>query len=32
VQGLTIVLAVLVSLVFLAVDTLQAILDPRVDA
>jgi peptide/nickel transport system permease protein len=32
VQGLTIVLAVLVSLVFLAVDTLQAVLDPRVDA
>ncbi len=30
VQGLTIVLAVLVSLVFLAVDTVQALLDPRV--
>jgi peptide/nickel transport system permease protein len=32
VQGLTMVLAVLVSVVFLAVDTLQALLDPRVAA
>lgn len=32
VQGLTMVLAVLVSVVFLAVDTLQAMLDPRVAA
>jgi peptide/nickel transport system permease protein len=32
VQGLTIMLAVLVSLVFIAVDTLQATLDPRMDA
>jgi peptide/nickel transport system permease protein len=32
VQGLTIVLAVMVSLTFLVVDTLQAVLDPRVDA
>lgn len=32
VQGLTMVLAVLVSLVFLAIDTIQALLDPRVAA
>jgi peptide/nickel transport system permease protein len=32
VQGLTMVLAVLVSVVFLAVDALQAMLDPRVGA
>ena len=32
VQGLTLVLAVLVSIVFLAVDTFQALLDPRVAA
>jgi peptide/nickel transport system permease protein len=32
VQGLTIVLAVMVSVTFLAVDTVQAMLDPRVDA
>jgi peptide/nickel transport system permease protein len=32
VQGLTMVLAVLVSIVFLAVDALQALLDPRVSA
>jgi peptide/nickel transport system permease protein len=32
VQGLTMVLAVLVSIVFLAVDALQAVLDPRVGA
>jgi peptide/nickel transport system permease protein len=32
VQGLTIVLAVMVSLTFLIVDTIQAMLDPRVDA
>jgi peptide/nickel transport system permease protein len=32
VQGLTMVLAVMVSLVFLAVDALQAMLDPRVGA
>lgn len=32
VQGLTMVLAVLVSVVFLAVDALQAVLDPRVGA
>jgi peptide/nickel transport system permease protein len=31
VQGLTIMLAVLVSLTFLAVDALQAVLDPRLD-
>jgi peptide/nickel transport system permease protein len=30
VQGLTMVLCVLVSLVFLAVDALQALLDPRI--
>jgi len=30
VQGLTIVLAVLVSLIFLATDLIQAALDPRV--
>ena len=32
VQGLTMVLAVLVSVVFLAMDTIQALLDPRVAA
>lgn len=32
VQGLTMVLAILVSVVFLAVDTVQAMLDPRVTA
>jgi peptide/nickel transport system permease protein len=32
VQGLTIVLAVLVSVTFLVVDTVQAMLDPRVEA
>jgi peptide/nickel transport system permease protein len=32
VQGLTLVLAVMVSIVFLAVDALQAVLDPRVAA
>ncbi len=32
VQGLTMVLAVMVSVVFLAVDALQAVLDPRVSA
>lgn len=32
VQGLTIVLAALVSVTFLVVDTIQAMLDPRVDA
>jgi ABC-type dipeptide/oligopeptide/nickel transport system permease component len=32
VQGLTIVLAVMVSVTFLIVDTVQAMLDPRVDA
>jgi peptide/nickel transport system permease protein len=32
VQGLTIVLAVMVSVVFLVVDTVQTMLDPRVDA
>ena len=32
VQGLTVVLAALVSIVFLAVDTIQATLDPRVGA
>jgi peptide/nickel transport system permease protein len=30
VQGLTMVLCVLVSVVFLAVDALQALLDPRI--
>jgi len=29
VQGLTMVLAIMVSVVFLAVDALQAVLDPR---
>ncbi len=32
VQGLTMILAVMVSIVFLAVDALQALLDPRVSA
>jgi peptide/nickel transport system permease protein len=32
VQGSTLVIAVMVSLVFLATDTVQALLDPRVDA